>query len=136
MLPVPTPLGPLGPVAALHYPYLPHCSLHAVYTDRMHHGNLMTAVHYRDGLQPGSLAHAGVRLVNDGDWGAEMTLAGTDRYRDVRETHFHVKAMLVSFHITVRVVQALMGSGKHKIQGQKRLCVHSPAKRWESVTQW
>lgn len=57
VLPVPTPLGPLGPVAALHYPYLPHCSLHAVYTDRMHHGNLMTAVHYRDGLQPGSLAH-------------------------------------------------------------------------------
>lgn len=58
MLPVPAPLVPPGPVAALHYPYLLCCSLHAVCTDRMHHGNLMTAVHYGDGLQPGSLAHA------------------------------------------------------------------------------
>lgn len=58
VLPVSAPLGPLGPVATLHYPYLPHHSLHAVYATRMHHGNLMTAVHYGDALEPGSLAHA------------------------------------------------------------------------------
>lgn len=58
MLPVSAPLVPLGPLAALHYPYLLLYSLHAVYTDRMQHGNLMTTVHYRDGFQPGSLAHA------------------------------------------------------------------------------
>lgn len=57
-LPVSGPLGPLGPMATLHDPYLPHLSLHAVCTARMHHGNLMTAEHYRDRLQPGSLAHA------------------------------------------------------------------------------
>jgi len=79
---------------------------------------------------------ASVRLVNGGDWEAEITSAGTDRYGEGWETHFHAKAMLGPFHVTVRVVQALMGSGNHKIQGQKRFCVHSPAKRWESVTQW
>lgn len=57
-LPVSGALGPLGPVATLHDPYLPHRSLHAVCTARMHHGNLMTAVHYGDIVQPGSLAHA------------------------------------------------------------------------------
>lgn len=55
-----------------------------------------------------------------------MTLAGTERYRDGWETRFHAKAMLDPYHITVRVVQALVGSGNHKIQGQKRLYVHSP----------
>lgn len=79
---------------------------------------------------------AGVRLVNDGDWKAEMTLCGTESYGDGRETHFHAEPMLGPFHITVKVVQALMGSGNPKVQGHKRLCVHSPAKRWEPVTQW
>lgn len=79
---------------------------------------------------------AGMRLVNDGDWEAEVALAGTHRYRDRWETHCHAKAMLGPFSITVRVVQALMGSRNHKTQGQKRLSLHSPAKMWESVTQW
>lgn len=86
MLPVSAPLGPPGPVAALHYPYLPPCSLRAVCADRMHHGNLMTAVHYGAGLQPGSLAHAARsrrEAVDDVDWGVEVTLAGTGRLRDL-----------------------------------------------------
>lgn len=77
---------------------------------------------------------AAMRLVNDGDWGAEMTVGGTHRYRDGWETH--CQAMLGAFSITVRVVQAVMGSGNHITWGQKRLCLHSPAEMWESVTQW
>lgn len=57
---------------------------------------------------------AGLRLVNDWDWEEEMTLAGAHRYRDGWETHCHAKAMLGPLSITVRVVQAVMGSGNHK----------------------
>lgn len=83
VLPVLAPLVPLGPVAALHYPDWLCCSLRAVCTDRMHHGNLMTAVHYGDRLQPGSLAHAarsrletskwlGLGRRNDISWGTQV----------------------------------------------------------------
>lgn len=68
VLPVPAPLVPLGPVAAFHCPYLPRCSLRAVCTGRMHHGNLMTAVRYGDGLQPGSLSHAAKSSHEAGKW--------------------------------------------------------------------
>lgn len=139
VLPVSAPLGPLGPVATLHYPYLPHHSLHAVYATRMHHGNLMTAVHYGDALEPGSLAHAAGSRRGASKWwglGAEMTLAGTERCGDRWETHFHAKTLLGLAHATLRVVQVLMGSEPIKYRVRKTVFVHSPANRWESVTQW
>lgn len=65
-----------------------------------------------------------------------MTLAGTERCGDRWETHFPAKTLLGLAHVTLRVVQVLMGSEPIKYRVRKTVFVHSPANRWESVTQW